>query len=927
MSQNEQLREALLEIEVLRKREQAALRETRGLLEILRITTSSQSPTAALNASLAKASELLGADCLLIGSITAGEFQIEASTHAFAKPASAQVKEHFFSKPRNVTDVDRITHLSNFKSLFEMNMRSMLICALPGSGPSERVMIALSLQVQRFTNQDLDLLKRLIQMTAPALRDLELITQNALLAAVIDGSSSGFAIADAKDPELPLVFVNQAFETLTGYTAEDVLGQNCRFLSAEPPKSAERARLRDVISSQKTGQFLLRNKKKNGELFWNDLTIFPVYDADGEVAQIVATQTDATDRVEAEVQTRQARARLQDALDHTRDAYLLILEDGTVGFSNHSTREMFPPGEKRWQAGTTFTENWKEYLAGLPNAANRLPAAMLVPDLNGLCDQAEGIRTGLPDGRQVLFRAQKTSEGAIVVSATDTTAIRDTERLLRQRAAAVENAIDGIGILDADGRITYANDALSQMLGCETEASLLGKGWRSYYITPDNVDQLRAEVGISQNAQIYQVKGADGAKQIHEVTRTAVDRIGDVMVVRDISAVVRNRSRLAELNKQIEDGKRREEISNLAAGLAHDFNNVLSAISGSATLISTDPVTAPEIKSHADRISKAGATAARLVNRMLDLGAADDDAAIFDLRSVLQEVRALAEVNLASGAKLTVTEGVDALSIRAAVADITLVILNLVINANDALKEGHGTIGLSVSRLADATNQAPMVGRIQPDRSYAMIRVVDDGEGIPEDVLPNILQSFFTTKGDRGTGAGLTMVAAIVKRLGGALFVRSQIGQGTTVEVALPLVETAQGAEQPEEATADLSGMMLLVLDDQLDVAGVTAAFLDQCGAEVSVVDDPEFAIEAICEDPEVWTALITDYDMPKKSGGDVIEAIRKHAPDFPVFVVTALARRLSDPRITKDTVQGIFAKPTNLVQLTRAIEKLSRRP
>lgn len=926
MSQNEQLREALLEIEVLRTREQAALYESRALLDILGATTSSKSPKTALNQILGKASEILGADCMIAGHVVENTFRIDASTMAHSHSVCADVDADFFTKSRNIPDLDKLPHLDAFRDLFESRFRSLLIAPTSYVGAQGRAIAAFATDPHKFTKQDLNLLKRLMQITEPALRNLELLSQNTLLAAVIDGSSSGFAIADAKDPELPLVFVNQAFETLTGYGAEEVLGQNCRFLTAEPNDSPERQRLRRVIKNRETGRFLLRNRKKSGEYFWNDLTLFPVYGPDGEVSQIVATQTDATDRVTAEEQTQMARARLQDALDHTKDAYLLILKDGTIGFSNRSTREMFLAGEDNWAVGSEFKANWAQYLSGLPKSVKDLPIEMLNPDLDALCKTTAGIRTGLPDGRQVLFRAEKTSEGATVISATDTTAIRNTERLLRQRAAAVENAIDGIGILDEDGRVVYANSALGQLLGYTSEQLLLGRKWQTRYDTPPNVDQLRAEAGLSENASILRLKTKSNHAQFHEVTRTFVEDIGDVMVVRDISMAVRNRSRLAQLNKQIEDGKRREELSNLAAGLAHDFNNVLSAVSGSATLINTDPQASSDIKSHAQRITKASATAARLINRMLDLGTVDDDASIFDLRSVLGEFRALAEVNLASDTELVIDKGEEPLRIRAAIADIILVLLNLVNNANDAMTSGAGRIIVSLSPFSDADNLVPLMGQIIPERRYAMIRVQDNGDGIPTDVLPKILNSFFTTKGDRGTGAGLAMVAAVVKRLGGAILVQSELQHGTIIDVVLPLIETSVGEEQFADNTADLSNTTILILDDQLDVAGVMATFLEQCGAEASALSDPEAAIEAICEDPDLWTALITDYDMPEMSGGDVIEKIRAVAPNFPIFVVTALARRLSDPRINKKTVQGVFAKPTNLGQLSLAIEKVTQR-
>ena len=927
MSQYERLREALLEIELLRERERKTLRETQALLDILQVTTTTTAqaahPRNALRDALQRCADVSNASGAMIVRLVADGFLVEASTNRDIENETVHIGASFFGKPRNILDVRQVPELSSVAFLETLGAVSLLVATDRTEDQLPRSLLCWHDQPRRFSKQNLAFAQRAIQLIAQSSRTAELAAQNALLAAVIDGSSSGFAISDATQADLPLIFVNQAFETLTGYSEREVVGQNCRFLSAEPRDAPERARLREAVENRTHGRFLLRNKRKDGTEFWNGLSLFPVRDNEGKVVQMVATQTDATERVEAERERRKLQDHLQNVLEHTQDAFLMVLEDGRVAFANDGTREMFDGGEGSWRTGTDFSDNWAGYLARLPNSVGRLPEELRHPDLAGLADQVEGVRTSLPDGRQVLFRAQHAGNGAIVVSATDTTAIRTTERLLRQRVAAVEHASDGIAILDDDGRVAYANSALGQLLQYDAEEHVLGRKWDHRYNIPDNPKQLRAEIGLTGTSEILEFKSGGSSKFYHAVTRTKVDKVGEVMVVRDVTAALRNRHRLSELDKQIEDARRREAISNLAAGLAHDFNNVLSAVSGSATLVETDPDATNEIKEHASRISKASSMAARLVNRMLDLSSAGDDASVFDLRSILTEVQELAKTNLSEGTEFSLDAGKDRLNIRASAQDITLALLNLVINAHDALPDGEGRVNVVLARSDPNENRTPLQGNRRSEQAYAQLSVSDTGSGMTEDVLQNVLQPYFTTKGSRGTGAGLAMVSAIVKRLDGVIYIESSPGKGTIFDILLPVFDDTVPDELDPAVAPDLSGRTVLVLDDQGEVASVTASYLEKCGAEVSVLEDPELAIEVILEDPEEWTALITDYDMPGKNGGDVVEAIRDENPNFTIFVVTALARRLSDPRISNSSVRGVFAKPTDLGQLANAIHDL----
>jgi len=188
---------------------------------------------------------------------------------------------------------------------------------------------------------------------------------------------------------------------------------------------------------------------------------------------------------------------------------------------------------------------------------------------------------------------------------------------------------------------------------------------------------------------------------------------------------------------------------------------------------------------------------------------------------------------------------------------------------------------------------------VDPTKTYALISVSDTGSGMTGDEVENIFKAYFSTKGENGTGLGLSVVSTIVRGLGGAVAVTSKPGEGAVFEVYYPIsTEQSDVIPRPETKTTDgnLTGRLILICDDNLGVAETHAAILESAGAETAVVDDPRDALEALIEDPEAWNALLTDFDMPHLNGAELAKAAREARADLPVVLCTAydLHRRAS---------------------------------
>jgi PAS domain S-box-containing protein len=909
MSGSEALREALIEVEILRAREAAAHRASERILSCLEAFNHTDGPEAGTERLLETLCAELGANAVAALHCVDRTCTVLSAAGAIQPGTSLTLPFDAVKRARNFADVSHVGRVEGDAIETDAAPRSLLSDPIDDA----RVIIATSTRVGAFKEEDMALLRRVSALVGQGLSAATLTAENALLAAAIQGSSSGFAIADARDPEKPLRYVNPAFEALSGYSSEEVLGRNCRFLNAEPDGSEEREKLRRTVAMNGSGRFLLRNKRKSGAPFWNDLTIFPVKGADGMVSHLVATQFDATVRVQAELERDASRARMEDALRATDDAFLIVSRDGQILFANDAVRRLFPSNMIDWVEGSQFSENWDAFLATISRPAAR---ALRTPDFGCLAKLGTSREYQLPDGRTYLVNAALSESENYVVHATNITELKVSETLSQQRLAALDAARDGIAIVDEAGRIMSLNPSAVALLGLENTMAAFGRKWQSRY------KDISSESAAEQTLTVTRNSRGNGAGDVHEVSLSSMGASG-VLVIRDVSARKAEEAQLRTLNAALALAQRREATGQIAAGLAHDFNNTLSAIMGSASLISIATDATSNVHRHAERISTAGRAAERLVNRLLDLGSASEGEAVFDLHSVIRDLPALVEGSLHPQHTLNLTTTSSSMLAEGDPNEVSQVLVNLLLNARDAIGERAGTVDLTAKTVTPERAEVGAVGMLQAAQSYAVLDVSDDGHGISDEVREKLFEPYFSTKGKKGSGLGLAIAASVVRSVGGALFVFNRDGGGTTFRMCWPLHQTGSDAprKQVEDGDASLKGRTILVVDDDVAVAQVVGAYLESLGAEVAICDDPRDAAEALEEDPQSWSALITDYDMPGLNGGALTERVLAARKDLPVFVITALARRITDQRLSDDKIAGLFAKPVDLRMLARVVE------
>lgn len=774
-----------------------------------------------------------------------------------------------------------------------------------------------------------------------ALRDItELRAQSAEIERLSKLARRTTNLVVVTDAKRRIEWVNAAFEKTTGWTLEEVRGRNPgAFLQCEDTDPETLARFRAALDAGEAVQGEILNQSRTGERYWLSIDIQPVQDEEGNLDGFMAVQVDITEQKQqadalrrAAQEAATARAMLETAVEALQDGFVLYDSDDRLVICNTRYREIYALSAPAIVPGASFESILRYGLQhGQYTEALGREEEWLAERLGKHGASESEVEQRLADGTWLRIYEKATPDGGRVGLRVDITELKLAEqRAIADRATAMEASLDGIAITDGDGCYTYMNRAHLELFGFGSEAEVLGRHWSILY-GPEETAWLTAHampVLLRDGGWSGEIMGLarDGRLVDQDVSMTLKDDGGFLVITRDITQRRQERAERERLEHELQLAQRREMIGQMAAGLAHDFNNLLAVIAGGASLIREAAPQDDGAAIGAARILAASDQAAGLVRRLLALGARQPARVTLDLRHPLREAAELVRSSLRAPMRLFLSVPDEPVEALADPTDILQVILNLAINARDALSDGPGSIAINLTAPeCHAATEGVTVGRLDPHRRYACLSVIDTGPGMPPNVAARIFDPYFSTKGEKGTGLGLAVVSSVIADNGGAMRLETAPGQGTRFDVFWPTEPLSTGPRsipsQPDAPlTGRLDGRTVLVLDDQQEVLDVLTAYLEAAGAEVAPSTDPRDILDALQDDPDAWDLLVTDYDMPQINGAELARAARLHTPALPVILVTAL---VGETGRNSDDFSAVLPKPLDREALLSTAERV----
>lgn len=725
------------------------------------------------------------------------------------------------------------------------------------------------------------------------------------------------------DPGGILIDLNPAGLQATGWAPEEIIGRPFTELIHPEDLSVAIGKFQSAMAGV-TRRNEVRILMKSGDYLFLDAVSNPEI-AEGQIIGVFGTGLDVTEARVAMKQLEERENLISAVLDRLPIGVVVTDEEGTVVRSNpagddiwafHRTQTALKsPGTYRaWWADThqpVSTEEWASTLA-LRSGKTTLNQLLEI-------EAADGTHKVIMNSAVPLFDEKGKIHGAVVLN-QDVTALRMEQAHLEQVAAHLREIIastsDGICTIDARGRATLVSPAAARMLGSSPDA-LIGSDLNAVVHGAEASDNSFAEVMRTGQARpLYQDVFTTSERSPFDAEVSCAPIViagtvqGAVVTFRDVT-------RRNVLERELERAQRMSSIGQLAATIAHEFNNVLMGISPFMEVIDRRAQNDEQLRALSSHIQQSLQRGKQITREILKFAQAPDPQVRgLRLRPILES--ALPELSAIAGRKMTVQlqRGPDDLAACIDPTQVHQALSNLVANARDAMSS-EGTISIEASR--------PGFDEMRhlPPGDWVRIAVRDDGSGIPPPILERIFEPLYTTKQAGGTGLGLAVVQQVVDKHGGFVEVDSVVGRGTTFRLYFPRCEPPQDEKQLPSVHVPRAPCTLVLVEDDRSVAAGLQAVLEMEGITTHVLDRGADAEDAVARfHPD---AVVLDRGLPDMDGLDVARNLLRRWPQLPLVFSTGHGGREDIEDLARGGRVAYLLKPYSVSTLLDAINQVLR--
>ncbi len=752
--------------------------------------------------------------------------------------------------------------------------------------------------------------------------NLRLLTQQDLLLRTVGEGIYGV------DSDGRCIFINAAAERYLGWLSDEVIGKDMHALINHEspdgrPIAEDECPVRRALEAGKSSrmvQAMLR--RKDGRSFHAEYTVQPVVEDGGTTGAVVSFR-DVSDRERDTRKLRESVDQYKGLMDAGTDAIIIVdVRTQLILEVNAKAITLF--------GGDTYSLIGRTYRTLFPNDIQDTLDPVVAEEPNTMRKTFEAVIMAR-SGERIPVEISNT-----IITVHDITIlqavfrdIRDRKRIeaeLLQRTSLFEQLFRsspiGITLLGGSGEIMSVNPSFVGMFGFP-EDEWAGKQLLDLIVPQEKKDEWQTYNRPSQNNESYHyesVRVAKSGEQIDVLIHGfpiifAGEKLGSYVMYTDIREQKR-------MTAQFMRAQRMESIGVLAGGIAHDLNNVLGPILLSVEFLSGSVKDAAAV--HVlEVVEKAAKRGAGIVRQILSFArGAEGERGPMNMKHVINEMRDLVQQTFPSSIHTSVAVQKDLWLVHGDATQMHQVLLNLCVNARDAMPQG-GSLTITGENFEADEAFAAMNPDI-PERKYVHLTVSDTGTGIPPDIREKIFDPFFTTKErGKGTGLGLSTVVGIVRSYQGHIDIDTAPSLGTTFHVYFPAEEIeADSVQAADDTSKDGSGEAILIIDDEESILHVMAQSAEKHGYRVFAAKDGAEAVVIAAEQRAIIRCAIVDVMMPLMDGTMTLRALRRVIPDLPAIAISGM--EVNEDRLRNDVKFNSFLhKPFTAAAMLAALRSV----